>query len=119
LYSFEKGSHSDDKNHQKFAKFDDGPGDILAPAIFPERGDTQLHTSMNRKHEPSAVRVNNFVGNIITILLKLPYPFLLRNLMVINYTGTNLFQVAAHEFGHVLGLLHSNIKTDVMFSTHD
>jgi hypothetical protein len=40
LYRFDKGSHSDDKNHQNFAKFDDGPGDILAPAIFPERGDT-------------------------------------------------------------------------------
>ncbi len=65
------------------------------------------------------VRVNNFVGNIITILLKLPYPFLLRNLMVINCTGTNLFQVAAHEFDHVLGLLHSNIKTDVMTPSYD
>jgi hypothetical protein len=74
---------------------------------------------MKRKHGPSAVRVNNFVGNIITILLKLPYPFLLRNLIVINCTGTNLFQVAAHEFGHVLGLPHSDTKTDVMTPTHD
>jgi hypothetical protein len=61
LYSFEKGSHSEDKNHQKFAKFDDGLGGVLAHAAFPERGDTIFD---KRKHGPSAVRVNNFVGNI-------------------------------------------------------
>jgi hypothetical protein len=82
---------------------------------FPNR---VKHTSMKRKHGPS-MRVNNFVGNIITVLLKSPYPFLLRNLMVINCIGSNLFQVAVHEFGHVLGLSHSDTKADVMTPTYD
>jgi hypothetical protein len=39
--------------------------------------------------------------------------------MVINCTGTNLFQVATHEFGHALGLEHSESKTAVMYSFYD
>lgn len=30
--------------------------------------------------------------------------------------GNNLFQAAVHEFGHVLGLAHSNRKNSVMFA---
>ncbi len=76
MYSFENGSHSDDKNHQKFAKFD--YGGVLNHAILPERGDTNF--------DEAETWTISSVGNIIPILLKLPYPFLLRNLMVINCT---------------------------------
>jgi hypothetical protein len=33
-------------------------------------------------------------------------------------TGTNLLQVATHEFGHSLGLEHTHVKTAVMYPFH-
>ena len=32
-----------------------------------------------------------------------------------SYSGTNLYYVATHEFGHVLGIRHTNIRGAVMY----
>ena len=33
----------------------------------------------------------------------------------VNTNGTDLFMIAAHEFGHILGLDHSNVNTSLMY----
>ncbi|XP_066903927.1 matrix metalloproteinase-19-like [Halyomorpha halys] len=67
----------------------DGPGNILAHATSPFRGVSYVHFD----------DTENWTFN--------------------SYSGFNLFQVAAHEFGHALGLVHSYSLSDVMASHYN
>nr|XP_014271579.2 collagenase 3-like [Halyomorpha halys] len=66
----------------------DGPGKVLAHASFPSAEDSFVHFDDSE------------------------------HWTVDSYRGTNLFQVAVHEFGHSLGLSHSEKKSAVMYPTH-
>jgi hypothetical protein len=68
-YSFESGAHSDSRNHDAF----DGQGKILAHAFFPQSGGDAHFDEAETWTISSDGKY--FVGNIITISLKLPYPF--------------------------------------------
>ncbi|XP_014271578.1 stromelysin-2 [Halyomorpha halys] len=66
----------------------DGPGGTLAHATFPSNQGSYVHFDDSE------------------------------DWTVDGYSGTNLFQVAVHEFGHSLGLAHSDKESSVMAQYH-
>ncbi|XP_033748164.1 stromelysin-1-like [Pecten maximus] len=66
----------------------DGPSGVLAHAFFPELGTTHFD-------DREQWTTNSTTG-----------------------AGIDLFIVAAHEFGHALGLDHSNVRNALMFPTY-
>nr|CAD7204446.1 unnamed protein product [Timema douglasi] len=81
---FEKGEHGDGDPF-------DGPGGTLAHAYFPVYGG-DAHFD-----DAETWTIQSY-----------------RDKLYLCLTGTNLFQVAAHEFGHSLGLSHSDVKSALM-----
>ena len=111
VISFLSGPHGDDYAF-------DGPGNILAHAFFPMKGTSlggDAHFDADEKWVKNSVipagenHVSSNEGIILLIRVDMMWHFSLFG------TGVSLFAVAAHEFGHSLGLSHSSVSGSLMF----
>lgn len=103
---FEKYDHGDSDPF-------DGPGGTLAHAYFPVYGG-DVHFDDSEKWTINVGSGKKCISKALTIRV-LPEGILGTNLRNSTLPGTNFFQVAVHEFGHALGLSHSDVRGAVMY----
>ena len=98
--SWEPKSHGDEHVF-------DGPDGVLAHAFFPKKGGF-VHFDLE---ELWTVGVDHGKASSYTTLSNRSCIFL----TISMFLGYNVFQVAAHEFGHALGLKHSQEPDALMY----
>lgn len=110
VVSFLSGPHGDDYAF-------DGPGNILAHAFFPMKGSPlggDAHFDADEKWvKNSAVQPKN--SSLSSSSGRNSGSSLNNNDVNFSPDGVSLFAVAAHEFGHSLGLSHSSVPGSLMF----
>lgn len=108
------------KDHGDLYPFD-GPRGTLAHAFGPGLGvggDTHFDDAEHWTAGEKGVEPNHVHSNHIYCAVKQDGKINMRMCFLCSVSGFSLFVVAAHEFGHALGLKHSRNPESLMYPTY-